>query len=79
MVAGDRAKYKGSGTVNGKTGFQFMLTAVDGKNTAADTFRIKIWTVENGQEVVVYDNQMGATNDSYAGTTLGGGSIQIHS
>jgi hypothetical protein len=53
-----------------------MLTAVDNGN-GGDTFRIKIWDKDNG-DAVVYDNQMGALDDDYAGTEIGGGNIKVH-
>ena len=37
---------------------------------------IKIWSLSSG--ALVYDNNMGAAEDSDAATVLGGGSIQIH-
>jgi len=80
VVAGAHAKYKGVGTINGAGNYGFMLTATDGQiagGGGVDTFRIKIWDKDNG-DAVVYDNQMGEGDDSYAGTALGGGSIVIH-
>jgi len=80
VVAGAHAKYKGVGTINGSGNYGFMLTATDGQVSGGggvDTFRIKIWDRDNG-DAVVYDNQMGAGDDSDAGTALGGGSIVIH-
>jgi PKD repeat protein len=77
VVAGARAQYKGSGTINGQGDYGFILTAVDGQVTGGggvDKFRIKI-TDQAGN--VVYDNQMGQLEDSDAATSLGGGSIQI--
>ncbi len=75
MVAGqDKAKYKGTGTINGGGNYGFMLTA---KDSSPDTFRIKIWDKDAG-DGVVYDNKMGVGDDSYDGTELGGGSIKIH-
>jgi VCBS repeat-containing protein len=74
VVAGDKAKFKGTGSVNGVGGYSFMLTAVDGKNGDPDKFRIKIWNADG----LVYDNQMGESDDSYSSTALGGGSIVIH-
>lgn len=77
VVAGNKAKFKGEGTLNGVGGYKFMLTAVDGqynKGTAPDTFRIKIWK----DDVVIYDNKLGSSDDSYDGTDLGGGEIVIH-
>jgi len=43
VIAGSKAQYKGTGTINGQTGYSFLLTATDGDlaNPAiADTFRI---------------------------------------
>lgn len=81
VVAGANAKFKGTGTINGGGNFGFMLTATDSAingGGTVDTFRIKIWDHDNG-DVVVYDNQMGASDDSSVGTVLGGGAIVIHS
>ncbi len=52
------AQFKGSGTVNdgldlNGNPYKFMLWAGDG---SPDTFRIKIWSEDNGAESVVYDN-----------------------
>jgi hypothetical protein len=75
VIAGqDKAKYKGVGTINGSGNYGFMLTAVDG---SPDTFRIKIWDKDAG-DGVVYDNKMGAGDDTYDGTALGGGNIKVH-
>ena len=46
VVAGAKAKYKGTGTINGAGGYDFMLSAVDGQRPGGggtDKFRIKIW------------------------------------
>ncbi len=74
VVAGSKAQYKGSGTVNGEGVYGFMLTAVDG---SPDRFRLKIW--EKGTDTIVYDNQMGAADTAGLTTTIGGGSIVIQS
>jgi PKD repeat protein len=77
VVAGARAQYKGTGTVNGSGGYSFLLTAIDGQRPGgggADKFRIKIW----GPGGVVYDNQVGGADADDPTTTLGGGSITIH-
>jgi hypothetical protein len=59
----------GSGTINGKGEYRFMLWGRDG---SPDTFRIKIWKEEgNGGETVIYDNGIGQP--------IGGGNIVIHS
>jgi hypothetical protein len=80
VIAGAKAKYKGSGTINGSGDYGFLLTAIDGDlkgSGAPDAFRIKIWDREAG-DGVVYDNQMGAPDDGEDATVLGGGSIVIH-
>ncbi|HEY0733616.1 MAG TPA: FixG Ig-like domain-containing protein, partial [Herpetosiphonaceae bacterium] len=79
VVAGAKAQYKGSGTINGSGDYGFMLTAIDGQVSGGggvDTFRIKIWDKISG--AVVYDNQMGASDDTEPTTALQGGSIVIH-
>jgi len=79
VVAGARAKYKGSGTINNDGDYGFMLTAIDGQiNGGGDTdrFRIKIW--DRAADEVVYDNQMGDSDDADAATEIAGGSIVIH-
>ena len=78
MVAGAKAQYKGTGTVNGAGNYSFLLTATDGQlpgGGAVDKFRIKIW----GSGGVVYDNVGGSDDiDSANPQTIGGGSIVIH-
>jgi hypothetical protein len=74
VIAGARAQYKGTGTING-----FLLTAIDGERNGGggvDKFRIKIWDL--GTNTIVYDNRMGVEEDSEASTAIGGGSIVIH-
>lgn len=73
VVAGSRAQFKGTGTINGAGEYGFMLTAVDGSQ---DKFRIKIW--DKVTEQLIYDNQHGSGDDSAPTTVLGGGSIVIH-
>ena len=79
VIAGEHAKYKGTGTINGEGEYGFMLTATDGDflgTAGSDTFRIKIWDKET--ETVVYDNKLELDDTEYGGTELGGGSIVIH-
>lgn len=85
VIAGARAQYKGSGSINGKNGYGFMLTAVDGQwsdvGKGADRFRIKIWHTDAGnKDLVDYDNQtdLALAGGASEGTALGGGSIVIH-
>lgn len=77
VVAGARAQYKGTGTINGSGSYSFLLTVIDGQRPGGgrvDRFRLKVW----GPGGVVYDNQMGDPDDGPASTALGGGSIVIH-
>jgi hypothetical protein len=78
VVSGPLGQYKGIGTINGAGNYGFMLTAKDGQAAGGggvDKFRIKIWAIGGA---VVYDNALGAAEDSDASTALGGGSIVIH-
>ncbi len=80
MVAGAKAQYKGTGTINENGNYRFMLTAIDGEingGGGTDKFRIKIWDKVSGN--IVYDNQLGGSSDGDNPTTvIGGGSIIIH-
>lgn len=78
VVAGARAQFKGTGTINGAGNYTFLLTAIDGDLLGvkkADAFRIKI--IDNGGGVI-YDNQRGKSEAGDDATGLGGGSIVIH-
>jgi parallel beta-helix repeat protein len=77
VVAGARAQYKGTGTINDTGTYGFMLSAIDGTingGGGTDKFRIKIW--DNAG--IVYDNQLGAPETDDPTTVIGGGSIVIH-
>lgn len=74
VIAGMKAQFKGSGTINNSGDYGFMLTAIDGN---PDKFRIKIWNKNTDEKV--YDNQIENTDDNAdPSTALGGGSIVIH-
>ncbi|MFC1714494.1 sigma-70 family RNA polymerase sigma factor [Candidatus Poribacteria bacterium] len=73
VVAGDKAKFKGWGDVNGEDSYQFMLTATDGDD-GVNKFRIKIWDADG----VLYDNKHGSADESSDAQVIGGGSIVIH-
>jgi hypothetical protein len=78
VISGSRATYRGTGTINGQTGFKFMLVAIDGNwngQSNPDRFRIKISTTS---DVVIYDNELGKDENTEDATILGGGSIVIH-
>jgi PKD repeat protein len=79
VIAGARARYKGTGSINSEGSYSFMLTAIDGEMAGgggSDKFRIKIWEKDTG--TIIYDNQMGAADDADPATLIGGGSIVIH-
>jgi len=88
VVSGkDKAKFKGKGKMygalfDGSESFKFMVMAQDkgtGKvGTVPNTFHIKIWR-DNVDATVIYDNQMGAGEEVYDGTAIGGGNIVIRS
>jgi len=79
VVAGAKAQFKGSGTINGQGNYGFILSAIDGQvngGGGADKFRIKIWD-KNNADAVVYDNQLLSADTADPTTLLGGGSINI--
>ncbi len=79
VIAGPKAQYKGSGTLNGTGDYGFMLSAIDGAingGGGTDKFRLKVWDKASG--TTIYDNQSGAPDTSDPTTLLGGGSIVIH-
>ena len=72
-----KAYYRGTGTVNGVAGYEFLVSVIDGKPTHTDDmFRMKVWKTSTG--AIVYDSQNGAAEDANATTPLSGGSIVIH-
>jgi hypothetical protein len=80
VISGHKAMYKGTGTINGEGNFGFLLSAIDADLTPSsdvDRFRIKIWDRDAG-DAVVYDNQMGDSDNADASTEISGGSIVIH-
>jgi PKD repeat protein len=79
VIAGSKAQYKGSGSINGEGDYGFLLTATDGQaqgGGGADRLRVKIWDKSSG--IVVYDNQLNVADGAVPTTLLGGGSIVIH-
>jgi hypothetical protein len=54
VVTGSQAVHQGSGTVDGKSGYGFRVTATDDP----DTFHLRIWKKSGGE--VVYDNLTGS-------------------
>ncbi len=78
VTGSDCAKFKGEGIVRQhEATFGFMLTACDnGEPGNSDSIRVKIWN--KSEDSTVYDNKMGVSNESYDGTALDHGNIQIH-
>lgn len=77
VVAGARAEFKGTGTINGAGSFSFHLSAIDGDLSGgggSDKFRIKI----TGPGGLVYDNMLGADDNADPTTVISGGNIVIH-
>jgi hypothetical protein len=80
LIAGPKAMYKGVGTINGVGNYGFKLTAIDGQMNGGggvDKFRIKIWDLDNN-DIIVFDNNLGASDDQNPSTALRGGQITIH-
>jgi PKD repeat protein len=80
VIAGHKAIYKGTGTIDGDGDYGFMLSAIDEKltpRTDVDMFRIKIWDKDDG-DAVVYDNNIGNDDDADLTTEIAGGQIVIH-
>jgi PKD repeat protein len=68
VVAGNKAQFKGEGTINGQGSYKFLLSADD---ATSDTFRIHIWEdFVSGDDVTLYGNG--------SQQPLGGGSIVVH-
>uniref|UniRef100_UPI002585C7C5 HYR domain-containing protein n=1 Tax=Algoriphagus sp. TaxID=1872435 RepID=UPI002585C7C5 len=79
VIAGHRGIYKGKGTINREEGYSFMVSAIDGNlqdPVESDKFRIKIWETASGS--IVYDNQLGTSDNAVATSAISGGNIVIH-
>lgn len=82
VVDGARAGIAGSGTLDRRGAYRFALTLVDADVLGlrhADRYRIRLWSVVDGIEQVVYDNQIDAAG---IGTVDEGsvvrGNVRIH-
>lgn len=73
VVAGNKAQYKGTGTINGLGNYGFLLTALD---ASPDRFRIKIWDKLTGN--IIYDNMIGTADGTDPVTRVEAGQIVIH-
>jgi PKD repeat protein len=79
VVSGFKAQYRGTGKINGVTGYDFIVTAYDGQITGGggkDRFRIKI--TKGGD--TVFDNRAGTSDDMDDANPqdISSGSIVIH-
>jgi hypothetical protein len=76
VITGGSAQIAGTGTINGKGSYRFILSAIDGDLTGRrgdpDRLRIQIF----GPRGVIYDNAIDGTPDLT--TPISGGSIVIH-
>ena len=79
VINNGRAQFKGFGKINGVSGYDFIVTVIDGNlpgGDGVDKFRIKIWEKTTG--ILVYDNQMGASDSADPTMPIGlGGDISI--
>ncbi|HEX3012112.1 MAG TPA: MBG domain-containing protein [Syntrophomonadaceae bacterium] len=78
-ISGNKAIYKGTGTINNQGDYGFMIWLKDEKDHAdkKGMIRIRIW--EKGNEsFFIYDTQPGDPFDADPTTVLSGGSIVIH-
>ena len=70
-----RAQFAGFGKINGVSGYNFIVTVIDGSlpgGGGVDKFRVKIWEKTTG--IIVYDTQPGASDAADPTTLLGAGS-----
>ena len=78
VVTGHKARYKGTGKINGTGNYGFILAAIDGQKAGGggvDKFRIKIW--DKTTRAIIYDNKMDAPDDDDPTTKVDSGFIII--
>ena len=78
VVSGANARLHGTGRVDGRGSYAFLLSVIDGDRLGAnvpDRLRIKIWDSATG--AVVYDTQLGDADGADPILVLGGGSIAV--
>ena len=76
-VSGSETQFRGTGTVNGKAGFNFTLTIIDGQSGASDKVRVKIWNEQTGD--TVFDSDLGTEGTVEPATSAkpaGSGGVQ---
>ncbi|MBC5992120.1 outer membrane protein assembly factor BamB family protein [Pontibacter cellulosilyticus] len=82
VVSGDKAAFRGEGTIDGRGRYGFTLSVTDagspGANDAGDRLRVQVWDLERHSRVV-YDNGSSQILDlSNQGPTIQRGNIVIH-
>jgi hypothetical protein len=77
VVSGGQAQYAGTGTIDGRGPYQFVVTLTDGEASGGgpDRFRIKITDAASN---VVYDNVPGAPDGLGTGQPIEQGTIIVH-
>src|SRR5262249_55485577 len=78
VINNARAQFAGFGKVNGVSGYNFIMTLIDGSLAAdgVDRFRIKIFDKITG--AIIYDTQPGASDAADPTTPIApGGEIAI--
>lgn len=73
VVNGSSARAEGVGTVGGRSGFAFSLSALDGR---PDRVRVRVWEVATGR--VVYDNEPAAALDAPPTAPMPNGNVVVH-
>jgi HYR domain-containing protein len=70
-ISGAKAQFRGFGKINGISGYNFILTVIDGALAGGgdDKFRIKIWEKVSGQ--IIYDNELGRSDADDPITSMG--------
>jgi hypothetical protein len=77
-ITGPNAKYRGTGRVNGSSGFSFLMTVVDGQRPGGggfDRLHLKVWSTGSG--AVVYDNEPTVPDTANATARITAGTIAI--
>ncbi|MDO1451401.1 T9SS type A sorting domain-containing protein [Rhodocytophaga aerolata] len=81
VISGAKASYQGEGRLNGKAGYGFLISAIDGKQSRGgrmDKIRIQIWD-KNNNNAIVYDTNLTDTDtDADPSTAIHRGAIVIH-
>ena len=72
-IEGGRMQLTGSGKINGKGEYGFMINTASGGGK--DTFRIRIWNKDTGE--VVYDNMLGEADSVIPIALVHDGSIKL--